>query len=230
MVLWNRGLAHQKLQQQTGTRRFVDAIAHVLWRVIVHKVRGEAAHVQHLFTSLWVNAHHGVFSRRVLLCQLGTCFKAHDSAKGMLNAVACTQTFDFLFHIVVQVGIGLNHVDPNGVTANRGALNATQHTTHGWVLAPQTVAVVIVFVVLALFVAINLHQAGMLRVTARHRMVFKVTKAPCKGHVLSTGDVLVSQENHAMLQQSRLDFIEEVGVTRSVTQVDARNFSANGRG
>jgi hypothetical protein len=48
--------------------------------------------------------------------------------------------------------------------------------------------------------------------------------------MLSTRDVLVSQENHAMLQQSRLDFIEEVGVTRSVTQVDARNFSANGRG
>ena len=67
-------------------------------------------------------------------------------------------------------------------------------TAHGRVFAPLAVGVIGVLVVLALVVAIDLHQTRMIRVTARNGVVFEIAEMAGKGDMLGTGDVLVAKE------------------------------------
>ncbi|MNR55752.1 hypothetical protein D3C85_1761900 [compost metagenome] len=45
--------------------------------------------------------------------------------------------------------------------------------------------------------------------------------------MLGPGDVLVAQEQHLVLEQRRLDFGKQAGVTRRLAQVDAGQFGAD---
>jgi hypothetical protein len=50
-------------------------------------------------------------------------------------------------------------------------------------------------------------------------MVFQLTEVPREGHVLGTRDVLVTEEQHAVLQQQAADLGHQRRVTRGRAQV-----------
>ena len=74
---------------------------------------------------------------------------------------------------------------------------------------------------------VDLHQAGVVRVAARHRVVLELTEAPGEGDMLGAGDVLVAQEQHLVLEQQSLDLGEQIVVVRGVAQVDAEQLGAD---
>src|SRR5438445_13067375 len=81
LVFGNRRLADQVVQQMARARGLVLPVAHVLWRMEVREMRGEAADVEHLLASLRMRAHHGVFDHGVLRGKLGPILRAHRRAE-----------------------------------------------------------------------------------------------------------------------------------------------------
>ncbi|MCY1418893.1 hypothetical protein D9M71_344630 [compost metagenome] len=67
----------------------------------------------------------------------------------------------------------------------------------------------------------------MLRIAAGHRVVFQLAEATSEGHVFGTGDVLVTQEHHAVLDQLGANLGEKAVVVDGVSQVDANEFRTN---
>ena len=67
----------------------------------------------------------------------------------------------------------------------------------------------------------------MVRVAAKHRMVFQLTEAPGEGHVIGATDVLVPEEQHAMLEQLGTDLSEQARVMNGIGKVDAGKLGAN---
>jgi hypothetical protein len=67
----------------------------------------------------------------------------------------------------------------------------------------------------------------MIRIAANHRVIFKLTEAPGKGHVIGTADVLITQEQHAVLEQLRANFGKKTVVMYRVGKADALKLGAN---
>ncbi len=69
---------------------------------------------------------------------------------------------------------------------------------------------------------VDAHEPGILRIAARDRMVFELTEVAGERHVFGARDVLVAEEQHAVLQQQRTDLGHQRGVARGDTQVHIR--------
>ena len=139
LVLGDARLALEVAEEVGGARHLVEAEAHILGRVVVDEVGGEAADVQHLLAGFGVGAHHRVLGGRMLLGERAALLGRHHRAEGVLDAVAGEERIDLGLDLVGQVPVGLHHVDPDGVAAHRRALDAAQHAAHGRILAPQAV-------------------------------------------------------------------------------------------
>ncbi len=59
----------------------------------------------------------------------------------------------------------------------------------------------------------------MLRVAAGHRVVFQLAEATGEGDVLGAADVLVTQEQHLVLEQQLAQLGEQPFVARRIAQV-----------
>ncbi|MNC29899.1 hypothetical protein D3C75_781670 [compost metagenome] len=70
----------------------------------------------------------------------------------------------------------------------------------------------------------------MLRVAAGHRMVLQLAEAAGEGHMLGAAEVLVTQEQHAMLEQLGADLGKQAIVVDGVGQLDADQFGTDGTG
>ncbi|MNF80256.1 hypothetical protein D3C84_624930 [compost metagenome] len=190
---------------------------------------GEGVDEQHLFPGFRVGAHHRMLGIGVLGLERQAFFDRHGRAEAGLDAVTGAQAFDFLLHVFGQAVVGLDHVHPHGVATDRRALDAAQHTAHGRCIAPGGVGVpgVLVAVHGLVRALVDLHQARMLRVAASHRVVFQLAETASESHVLGTGNVLIAQEYHTVLDQLSTNFGEKAVVVDSVSQVDANEFRTN---
>ncbi len=68
----------------------------------------------------------------------------------------------------------------------------------------------------------------MLGVAAGDRMVFQLAEAARKCDMLARRNVLIAQEQHAVLEQGGTDLGKETIVVDRVGEVDADQFGANG--
>src|SRR5256885_2004665 len=122
------------VHQQRGAGRLVYAVAHVLGRAVVDEVGAEArAHEQQLLAGLGVGAHHGMLHGRVLAGQPRARLGRHHGAEGVLYAGLGAQAADAALDALGQLLVGLDHVDPDGVAAERRALYSSPEPRPGWV-------------------------------------------------------------------------------------------------
>ncbi|MNR02292.1 hypothetical protein D3C85_1181370 [compost metagenome] len=179
-----------------------------------------------------MGAHHRVLGVRVLGLERQALVDRHGGAEARLDAVAGTQAFDLRLHVGRQVLVGQHHVGPHGVATDRRALDAAQHAAQRRRLAPGGVGVPGVLVAVHRLVGalVDLHQARMLRVAAGHRMVLQLAEAAGEGHMLGATEVLVTQEQHAMLEQLGADLGKQAIVVDGVGQLDADQFGTDGTG
>ncbi|MND54279.1 hypothetical protein D3C80_453360 [compost metagenome] len=179
-----------------------------------------------------MGAHHRVLGVRVHRLERQAFFNRHGGTEARFDAVAGTQVGDLDLYVFRQVRIGLDHVGPHGVAAHWRAFHATQHAAHRRCFAPGGVGVPGVFIAVHRLVRIlvDLHQPRMLRITAGHRMILQLAEAPGEGHVLGAGDVLITQEHHAVLEQLGTNLGKQTIVMHRVGQVDADQFGANAAG
>ena len=70
----------------------------------------------------------------------------------------------------------------------------------------------------------------MVRVAADHRVVFQFAKFAGKGHMLGAGDVLVAEEDHAVLEQRLANLGHQAFIFSGSTQVYVGEFCAYGAG
>src|SRR6476620_9891190 len=70
----------------------------------------------------------------------------------------------------------------------------------------------------------------MLGVATGDRVVLELTEAPSKADMLGTGNVLVAEEQHAVLQQKRPDLLKEVVVDDGSAEVDVAELGADAAG
>jgi len=69
-----------------------------------------------------------------------------------------------------------------------------------------------------------------LRVAARNRMVFQLAEAARERHMLGARDVLVAQEQHAVLEQRCANFSKEPIVANGIGEIHTGQFGADGIG
>jgi hypothetical protein len=65
---------------------------------------------------------------------------------------------------------------------------------------------------------------------ADHRVILQFAETLGKGHMLGATDVLVTQEQHAMLEQLGADLGEQTIVMDGIGEVHAEQFGANAAG
>ncbi|MNJ26112.1 hypothetical protein D3C77_205780 [compost metagenome] len=179
-----------------------------------------------------MGAHHRVFGVGELGFERQAFFHRHRRTKAGFDAVPGAQAFDLLLHLIRQVLVGQHHVCPHGVATHRRALHTAQHTAHGRCFAPGGIGVPGVLVAVGGLVRalVDLHQARVVRVAAGYRVVFQLTKAPGKGHMLGAADVLVAQKQHPVLEQLRPELVEQVVIVNRIRQVNPGHLSADGAG
>src|SRR4051795_2663969 len=232
LELGNRGLTDQVVEQFARTRRVVMPESHVLGRVEVREMRGVGIDEQHLLARLRVGADDGVLGVREALVQGVALLLGHRRAEAGLDAVPGLQALDLLLDVLGQPPVRLGHVHPDRVAADRRTLHATQHRPEGRGHAPRGVAVERVLVVLGLAVQVLVDacKAGVVRIAADDRVVLEGTEPLGEGNVLATGDVLVADEEHLVLQQQRPELGEERVVPRGLGQADVAQLGADARG
>src|SRR4051812_11048031 len=232
LVLGNGRLTDEVVQQLARAWRVVESEADVLRRVEIGEVRRERIDEEDVLTRLRVRLHDGVLGVGEALVQGQPLLGGHRRTEARLDAVPGPQAGDLRLHVVGEVAVGLGHVDPDGVAADRGALDAAQHAAEGRHLAPRGVAVEGVLVVLrsAVEVLVDAHQTRVLRVAARDRVVLERTEALRQRDVLAAGDVLVAEEEDLVLHQQVPDLVEEAGVARGLREADVAQLGADRRG
>ncbi|MNT02994.1 hypothetical protein D3C72_1375110 [compost metagenome] len=193
---------------------------------------GEGVDEQHLFTGLRMSTHHRVLGIGVLGLERQALFDRHVGTEAGFNAVPGAQAFNLLFHLIRQVLVCQDHVRPHGVTTHGRALHTAQHTAHGRCVTPGGVGVPGVLITISWLVRalVDLHQARMLRVAAGYWMVFQLTKAPGKCHMVGAANVLLTQEQHSVLEQLRTELLEQIIIVYRIGQVDPGHFGADGTG
>ncbi len=67
----------------------------------------------------------------------------------------------------------------------------------------------------------------MIGVAAHHRVVLERAEVACEGNVLGASDVLIAEEQHAMLDQQGPDLGHECGVARCGTEAHVGQFGSN---
>ena len=70
----------------------------------------------------------------------------------------------------------------------------------------------------------------MLRIAAGDGMIFQLAEAAREGHMLGARDVLIAQEQHAVLQQRRADLGEQAVIVNGIGQIHADQFGADRAG
>ena len=61
-------------------------------------------------------------------------------------------------------------------------------------------------------------------------MTFQLTKDARKGGMLGIGHVLVTREQHLVLEQQGFDFARHVGIAASLSQIDALDLGTQSAG
>ena len=179
-----------------------------------------------------MDTHHRMLSVRVPSFERQTLFDRHRRTKGRLDAVTSAKTFNLRFHLFRQMLVSLHHIGPHGVPANGWALQTTQYAAHWRRLAPRSIGVPGVLVALdrAVRVFIDLNQPRVIRVATDDRVIFQLTEAAGKGRVLGATDVLITHEQHAMLEQLGTDLGEQALIMNGIGKVDARQLCTNAAG
>jgi hypothetical protein len=67
----------------------------------------------------------------------------------------------------------------------------------------------------------------MIRVAAHDGMILELAEATCERDVLGARDVLVAQEQHAVLEQQRPDLGEQRVVARRVAEIDVEELGTD---
>jgi len=67
-------------------------------------------------------------------------------------------------------------------------------------------------------VLVDAHEAGVIGVAADDRMILQLAEPAGERDVVSGGDVLIAQEEHAVLQEQRFQLSEQGLVSRRVGQ------------
>src|SRR4051794_36999352 len=231
LVLRDRRLPDQVVQELAGPWRVVVPEAHVLRGVEVREVRGERVDEQDLLAGLRVGADNGVLGVGEAGVQRVPLLLGHRGAEAGLDAVPGLEAVDLLLDPLGQPPVGLGHVHPDRVAADRGPLHAAQHRPEGRHLPPGGVAVegVLVVLRLAVQVLVDPDQAGVVRVAAVDRVVLQRPEALGQRDVLAAGDVLVADEEDLVLQEQALELGEQGGVARRLGQADVAQLRADGR-
>src|SRR3954454_6896084 len=193
LVLGDGGLTDQVVEQFARAGRVVESEAHVLRRVVVHEVRRERVDEEDLLAGLRVEADDGVLGVGEPGVHGAPLLLGHGRTEAGLDAVPGAQVGDLRLHAGGEPAVGLGHVDPDGVAAHRGTLDAAEHRAQGRHLAPGGVAVEGVLVVLgrAVQVLVDPDQAGVVGVASADRVVLQRTEPLGQGDVLGAADVLV---------------------------------------
>ncbi|MNT82272.1 hypothetical protein D3C72_2219830 [compost metagenome] len=76
----------------------------------------------------------------------------------------------------------------------------------------------------------NLHQAGMVWVASHHGVILQLAKALSETHMFGMSDVLIAQEQHAMLEQLNANLGEQAIVMDGIREFDADQLRADGAG
>ncbi|MNP39633.1 hypothetical protein D3C76_1332180 [compost metagenome] len=173
-----------------------------------------------------------MLSVRVTLLEGQAFFDRHGRAETGLDTVPGTQAFDLGFDIRWQAVVGHDHVRPHGVAAHGRAFQAAQHRAHRRVFAPGGIGVpgILVAVHRGFRRLVDLYQARVVGVAADHRVVLQLAEAPGERYMLGVADVLVAQEQHAVLEQLLANFGEQPIVMDGVGQVQADQFRTDGAG
>ncbi len=179
-----------------------------------------------------MRAHDWMLRIRELGLQRQALLDRHGGAEARLDAVARPQVGDLRLHVVGQARMGLHHVGPGGVAADGWALHATQHAAERRRVAPSGVRVpgVLIAIVGHLGRLVDAHQARVVRVAADDRMALEFAETARKGHMRGAADVLIAEEQHAMLQQQRSDLGDQAVVLRGRRQAHVAEFCADGAG
>ncbi|MNC17545.1 hypothetical protein D3C75_654300 [compost metagenome] len=80
---------------------------------------------------------------------------------------------------------------------------------------------------------VDLHQARRFGVAGQHWVGFELPHAAGKSFVVATGQfvqILVTQEQHLVLEQRGINFVEQVVIAHCVAQVHIEQFRADGTG
>ncbi len=157
-------------------------------------MRGEAAHEQHLLARFRVCAHDRVLGIRVARPSASGAPRSASPRRTRPRCCGCARSAVICsFTCSGSRAYASAHVHPDGVAAHLGCLPAAQHRAHRRALAPGRVAVECVLVVLFLAgeLLVDTHQAGIVGIAARDRMVLELAEAPREGDVLGGRDVLV---------------------------------------
>src|SRR6185369_12591915 len=95
--------------------------------------------------------------------------------------------------------------------AHRRALDAAQDTPERRLLAPRRVGVpcVLVAVVRHFGRLVDAYESRMIRIAAGDRVILELAEALRERDMLGARDVLVAQEQHAMLDEERTDLGEQ---------------------
>src|SRR3954451_12444603 len=232
LVLGHGRLPDQVVQQFTCARGVVEPETHVLRRVEVGEVRGERVDEEDHLARLRVRPHDRVLGVGVALVQGQPLLGSHGRTEAGLDAVPRPEAGDLLLHVLGQATVGLRHVDPDRVAADRGRLDAAEHRAHRRDLPPGRVAVVRVLVVLGLAVEVLVDRAqpGVVRIAAGNRVVLEAPEPLGQRDVLAAADVLVAEEQDLVLEQQVVELGEEAGVPRGLGQADVAQLGADGRG
>ncbi|MCY1284344.1 hypothetical protein D9M70_332440 [compost metagenome] len=193
-------------------------------------MRGEAADVENLLAGLRVGTDHGMLDFRILPGEACALFRRHHGTERMLDAALCTQAVDAPFDVIGKPPVRLDHIDPDRVPALLRALDTPKHGPHRGRRAPEPIGMVVVLVGPFLVRVVDLHQPGVVGMTASYRMGLQVAKPGRERHVLCARDVLVPEEQDAMLQEQRLDLGKQRVVSRRLAKMHPRYHRTNAAG
>jgi hypothetical protein len=74
---------------------------------------------------------------------------------------------------------------------------------------------------------VDLHEPGVFGITADDRVILELAEAAREGHVVGAADVLVAEEQHAVLEQQAADLGEQIIVDRRRRQAHVAEFGAD---
>src|SRR6516164_3455675 len=196
LVVGNRRLADEVVEQVARARGEVDPVPHVLGRVEVDEMGGEPVDEQDLLAGLRVRAHDRVLGVGESFPQGAPLVGRHDRTERRLDAVPREQAADLGLDVLRQPGVRHRHVDPDRVPADRWRLDTPEHAAERRGFLPGPVAMVGVLVVFgrAVEILVDADEPGVIGVAGRDRVVLERAESPRQLNMLGAGDVLIAEE------------------------------------
>ena len=190
---------------------------------------GEAAvDIERLLAGHRMRADHRMFGARIGRL-VGNAEVGIGAAIGVLAVMDRGEAFQVALHPIGQRLIGRVHRGEQRVAAARRALADIQDAAHRRFHVAGHVAVP-AFTVGArrVLVGVDDHQFRMARLVRRGGMDVQLAEAATEVEVLLVADVLVAEEDHQVLRQRAMDFLERL-VAERLREIDAADLRADDR-